>query len=170
MYVTDRSILYFTGSDRKTPTCMRITPENLHLNTIKKLILKYTCKQISIYEIASMFPWFVLTFKKFEALWYCQSIEMLRVFKLSKHFPKIWDCCYKSNKKFGWNWIYLHNIIRKRCESLYSGCSSIWGVHSPIFVASVGGRADFRAALLANGLPQKVKVRSATNATKSAIK
>ena len=90
--------------------------------------------------------------EKFEALWYCQSIEMLRVFKLSKHFHKIWDC-YKSSKKFGWKWIYLHDIIRKRCESLYSGCSSIWGVHSPIFVASGGG--PISEALLANGLPQK---------------
>ena len=44
--------------------------------------------------------------------------------------------------------------LSKLSQSLYSGCS-IWGVHSPIFVASVGG--PISEALLANGLPQKSK-------------
>ena len=81
----------------------------------------------------------------------------LRVFKLSKHSRKIWDC-YKSGKKFGWKWINLHRILfllagrifntrqEKISQRLYCGCS-IWGVHSPIFVASVGKRADFRGSI-----------------------
>ena len=123
-----------------------------------------------LYEIAPFifWPWFASSLKKLEALWYWQSIEM---------FFWVWEClnfqsiftkfetAINQAKSLVENVYTQYNfhfsaghfyIIPNRSESLYSGCCSIWGVHSPIFVASVGGRADFRAALLANGLLQKV--------------
>ena len=69
-----------------------------------------------------MFPWFVLTFKKFEALWYCQSIEMFfwvwECLNFQSIFPKFETAAINQTKSLV-EIEYIYTIYYKRDVKVY---------------------------------------------------